>query len=495
MGYANSGFGSAMLLRKARDLSTLEDETSTLDHSDMGYVMFCTVGVFMITPAIGLFYGGALKRKNVLQMCFQSYMTTCIITIQWFLIGYTLACSTTSTSHVLGNFKLGALQNLGAAPLFEGGTIPSIVYFTFSVFFPVATVQIFVGAIAERARLLPSMVVGFIWTTVCYCPFAYATWASNGWLYQLGALDFAGGGPVHIASGVSSLAYSMYIGKRKQWKTEDGKDHKPYSPIAVFTGVTLIWGTWLCFNSGTLLAVNVRTGYIMANTQIAASFASFFFVMVDYIITKKFSIIAACEGAIVGLVNITPSCGFYSPYWAAITSAFVAICCRLLYPVNEWLAIDDTTHSFVVHGVGGILGSICLGVFASPYIAGLDGVTEIEGGWIFHHWKQMGYQFAAWTSTTIWSFVATYAICFIVDHIPGLKLRASEEAEMLGMDAYEMAEMADEYDIEEMFARFTRNGGSVYSNSNMEVIEAASSTKQNFEGSKSVSRTKVEDVV
>ncbi|OWB58332.1 hypothetical protein B5S28_g4353 [[Candida] boidinii] len=429
-----------------RDLSTLAEDTASYSQADMAWVLVCSVFVMILTPAgIGLFYGGALKRKNVVQILFQSYMVTAAVTVWWYLFGYSLAVSP-SSSKVMGNFSFGALQNIDALPFTD--TIPQILYFVFSIFFPVATIQIFLGAVAERGRVLPSIIVGLIWGTVCYCPFAYSTWSANGWLYQLGDLDFAGGGPVHIASGVSSLAYSLFLGPRKEWKDpRTNQDYRPSNPGLVFLGVTIIWGTWLCFNSGTMLSVSVRTCYIMANTQIAASSAALTFAIVDYFIsgTKKWSVIKACEGAIVGLVNITPSCGYISPYYALITSVFDAIICRLLYDCAEWMGIDDTTHSFVVHGVGGIIGSICTGVFASPYIAGLDGATVIDGGWIFHNWVQMGYQFAAFTVITVWSFVGTYAICFIVDKIPGLKLRASEEAEIMGMDLYELQDTFDEF--------------------------------------------------
>lgn len=415
--------------------------------------MFCTVGVMILTPAIGMFYGGTLKRKNIIQILFQSYMVTALITIQWFLFGYSLAVSP-SSSKVMGNFHIGALQNIGVGPFVEGGTIPSIIYFTFSAFFPIATVQIFVGSIAERSRLFPSLIVGFVWCTVVYCPLAYATWCANGFLYQLGALDFAGGGPVHIASGVASLAYSLFIGKRKDWiDPKTNQEYQPQNTVITFIGVSIIWFSWLCFNSGTLLSVSVRTGYIMANTQLAASAAMLAFVAVDYAFTGKFSLTAACEGAVAGLVNITPSCGFYSPYWAVITSVFVGACCRLCYRFNEFTGIDDTTRSWIIHGFGGILGSICLGVFASPAIAATDGVTEIDGGWIFHHWKQMGYQFAGWTTCSVWSFGATYIICFIVDKIPGCKIKANPELEAVGADFYEMAEVDGSY-VDAMYPQF-----------------------------------------
>ena len=219
----------------------MSEDQSTFSTSDMGYVLFCTVGVMILTPAIGMFYGGTLKRKNIIQILFQSYMVTALITVQWFLFGYSLAVSP-SASHVLGNFSWGALTHIGVGPYVEGGTIPSIIYFTFSAFFPIATVQIFVGAIAERSRLLPSLVVGFIWCTVVYCPLAYSTWCAKGFLYNLGALDFAGGGPVHIASGGASLAYSFFIGKRKDWldpKTK--KEYEPQNTVITFIGVSIIW--------------------------------------------------------------------------------------------------------------------------------------------------------------------------------------------------------------------------------------------------------------
>jgi ammonium transporter, Amt family len=453
MGYANSGLASAELLYKARDIPMSEDQSS-FNASDMGYVMFCTVGVMILTPAIGMFYGGTLKRKNIIQILFQSYMVTSLVTIQWFLFGYSLAVSP-SSSHVMGNFNWGALTNIGVGPYFEGGTIPSIIYFTFSAFFPIATVQIFVGSIAERSRVLPSLIVGLIWCTVVYCPLAYSTWCANGFLYNLGALDFAGGGPVHIASGAASLAYSFFIGKRKDWlDPSTKKEYEPANTVITFIGVSIIWFSWLCFNSGTLLAVNTRTGYIMANTQIAASSAMLAFVGVDYAFTRKWSLLAACEGAVAGLVNITPSCGFYTPYWAFITSLFVGACCRLAYRFNEVTQVDDTTRSFIIHGFGGILGSICLGAFASPYIAGTDGVTEIDGGWIYHHWKQMGYQFAGWVTCFVWSLGATYIICFIVDKIPGLQIKANEELEKVGADFYEMAEVDGTY-VDQMYPQFS----------------------------------------
>lgn len=450
---ANSGLNSAKLIMEKR--ADVEAQTATFDKADMTYTLFCAFAVFLITPGIGLFYGGTLKRKNMVQVLFQTYMVTSMITIVWYLIGYSLANSESSSSVFLGNTAHAALYAEEAKPTFEGGNMPTSVMFTFNTFFPVATVQIFLGAIGERGRILPSLVVGFIWVLVVYCPEAYWSWGANGWLGTLGALDFAGGSPVHVSSGVASLVYSYYIGPRGSPGKHVGPIPKfrGHSVTSTFIGVTLIWAAWFCFNSGTLLAVNARTGYIFTNTMLASSFGCLTFVIVDKLITGKYSLQVACEGVILGLVNITPSCGFYWPWAAVVTTVIDAVICRLILGFNRWTGVDDYSKSFVVHGVGGIIGGILTGIFASAELTSLDGASEIDGGWIDGHWVQIGYQIADVVVITAWTAVLTYIICFIVDHIPGLKLRATPEQEEMGMDLSEMAETLDEFgnDYEEFF--------------------------------------------
>lgn len=472
-------------------MSTYEEQTADFVPADMVYVLFSSFGVFLITPAIAMFYGGTIKRKNLVQLLFQSYMVTCMVVIVWYLLGYSLANSQTSLSKLLGNFSNAALYDEQAKSLAKGGTIPSVINFSFNVFFPVATNQIFLGSVGERGRVLPSLVVGFIWTIVCYCPFAYWVWAPNGWLLNLGELDFAGGGPVHIASGIASIVYSWYLGPRGHPGKRTSKqlvEFKGHSSLTTFIGVTLIWAAWFCFNSGTLLTVNARTGYIFMNTILASSFASATYAGLDRVLTGKYSLQAACEGAVVGLVNITPSCGFYWPWAAAVTSIVNAALCRTLIGFNVWTGIDDYSVSGVVHGFGGIIGATLTGVFATKTVAGYDGVTEIDGGWIDGNFKQIGYQIAGWTSITAWTIVFTLVILFIVDHIPGLRIRATPEGEEMGMDLYEMAETADEFCVgsDADLHEFLRNNAGrlrllLYkldrfdeSTSNMEVIEGIS---------------------
>lgn len=477
---------------EARDID-LAAQSSTFEPVDILFVLMGAFGVFLITPAIGLLYGGTLRRKSMVQLLFQTYMITNSVIIVWYLVGYSLGNSPSSTSKLIGDFKHAALYNDQAKPLIEGGTIPSAINFCFNVFFPVATVQIFVGSIGERGRFLPSLVVGLVWVIVCYCPFAFWVWGANGWLYNLGALDFAGGGPVHIAAGIASLCYSWYLGPRGQPGKRTGKitHRRGHSAVSTFIGTTLIWAAWFMFNSGTLLSINVRTCYIMLNTIIASAFASCTYVALDKFLTGKYSIQAACEGVIVGLVNITPSCGFYWPWAAAVTSIINAFICRSIAGFNVWTGIDDYSFSFVVHGVGGIIAGTLVGIFGTKTVASFDGVTEIEGGWVDGNFKQLGYQIAAWASITVWTGVFTLIILFVVDHIPGLKLRASAEEEELGMDLYEMAETVDEFgnDYEEFFnAYLAKRRG---------IVDYEESVLGNREGStseKSDSVTAVNDV-
>lgn len=439
---------SVLSKRQGLEASSLEQAVATLNGADTTFILLCTFCVFIITPGIGMFYGGMLRRKNIFTILFQTYLITAAVTIHWYLLGYSLATSPTG-GVFYGNFRHAALQNINDTPMLGGdGTIPEALYWVFSAFFPVCTVQIFVGAIAERGRLLPSMVVGFIWVTIVYCPLAYWAWGGNGWLANLGSLDFAGGGPVHIASGVASLSYSLFIGKRKDLVNNRLPKFRPRDPFMVFLGATLIWFGWLAFNSGTLIAVNLRTAYILTNTHIAACTGVCVWTALDRVLTGRFSIVGACAGAIAGLVAITPSCGYVEPWAAIICSAITAAVCRMSHNLNNLIGIDDTIEAFNLHGIGGIVGGLLLAFFASPRISSLDGSDPIDGGWVAHHWVQLGYQLADICSTVAWSFCVTYIICFCVNLIPGLHLRLTQEEEDAGTDLIEIHEIGGAYDEE-----------------------------------------------
>ncbi|KAL3424074.1 ammonium transporter [Phlyctema vagabunda] len=395
------------------------------------YLMICAFVVWPIIPGIGFFYGGLARRKSALSCLFQSFMIAAVSTFQWMFWGYSLTYSRTAGPFI-GNLKNFGMRNVTAAPSPGSPLIPEIVFAFYQLLFCAATVQIVIGGSFERGRIVPSLVFAFCWATVVYCPLACWTWNSNGWLYNLPSLDFAGGGPVHIASGWSALAYAFVLGKRK---IPGEKMHtKPHNPTLVFLGTVLIVFGWFGFNGGSSLNASIRSMYVVFNTNVASSFGILGWVLVDYFMHgKKFSLVGACEGAIAGLVGITPAAGYVTIWLAAVIGFLTAAGCASLRNLNHWLRIDEGLEVFKLHGVGGIIGSILTGIFATSTVSLLDGSSEYSGA-LDGVGVQVGRQFADVTSISAYSFVVSLVLLYIINYIPGLKLRVSEEAELKGLD-------------------------------------------------------------
>ncbi|KAF8535267.1 ammonium transporter AmtB-like domain-containing protein [Trichophaea hybrida] len=407
-------------------------------YQDTGYhmvwIMACTAVVWPIIPGIGLLYGGLARRKASLALLWQSFLISGVISFQWWFIGYTLTYSRTAGPFI-GNFANIGLKGVAAAPSIGSGYIPEVLFAIFQCFFCVATVQIMIGGAFERGRLMPSLVFAFIWATVVYCPVACWTWNSSGWLFNLPSLDYAGGGPVHVASGFSALAYAIVLGKRKE--KESCVRHRPHNVTMVFLGTCFIWFGWLCFNGGSTLNATVRAMYAMFNTNLAASTGILGWVMIDYFRKGgKFSVVGACEGAIAGLVGITPAAGFV-PFWAAAIIGFITSCvCAALEDLTEWIQIDESLDVFKLHGLGGLVGSFLTGIFATSSVSLLDGMTDAPGG-IDGNGVQIAYQLAGMFSISTYSFVVSAIILFAMKYIPGLKIRVDEDAEIRGLDSHE----------------------------------------------------------
>ncbi|CAK3932503.1 ammonium transporter [Lecanosticta acicola] len=395
------------------------------------YLIVCGFLVWLIIPGIGLLYGGLARRKSSLSLLFQSLMVVAVTTFQWMFWGYSLAYSRTANAFIgdLANF---GLKGVRAAPSPGSAVIPEIVFCLYQLLFCACTVQIVIGGSFERGRILPSLVFSFFWATIVYCPIACWTWNSNGWLYKLPSLDFAGGGPVHIASGWAGLAYALILGKRKHAGETTHK--KAHNTTLVFLGTILIWFGWFGFNGGSALNASIRAMYAAFNTNVAASTGTIGWVMVDYIRTGgKFSVVGACEGAIAGLVGITPAAGYVSYWLAAVIGFLTAAVCASLQNLNEWLRIDEGLEVFKLHGIGGMVGSFLTGIFADHAISMLDGATDAPGG-INGNGVQVGKQFAEITAISSYSFVVTCILLIILKYIPKMHLRVSEEAEMMGLD-------------------------------------------------------------
>ena len=391
------------------------------------FVLISAYLVFLIIPGVGLLYGGLSRRKSALALLFQTFAVFGVITFQWMLWGYSLAYSRT------GSVFIGNMDNVGMRNVWMAaqGSIPDLTFCLYQLMFCATTVQILIGGSFERGGLLPSLLFAFIWATVVYCPIAYWTWNGNGWLFNLPDLDYAGGGPVHIASGVSALAYALVLGKRRH--TGEPSHGKPHNTTLVFLGTVLIWFGWFGFNGGSTLKFTVRSVVAAFNTQVAASFGVIGWALVDYIRKgRKFSVVGACEGAIAGLVGITPAAGYVSPWLAGVIGFITAAACASLENLNDWIKIDEGLDVFKLHGVGGMIGSFLTGIFADAKVAMVDG-TEAAGA-ISGNGVQVGYQLAAICAITLWSFVISGLILTIMKFIPGLGLRVSEEQELAGLD-------------------------------------------------------------
>jgi ammonium transporter, Amt family len=310
--------------------------------------------------------------------------------------------------------------------------------------------MIVVGGAFERGNIVPSLIFSFFWATIVYCPIACWTWNSNGWLYNLPSLDFAGGGPVHISSGWAALAYALVLGKRKHHG--EHTHGKPHNTTLVFLGTVLIWFGWFGFNvsvvifsfssssnrssvqGGSALNASVRAMVAAFNTNTAACTGVLGWVLVDYVRYKgKFSVVGACEGAIAGLVGITPAAGYVSVWLAAVIGLVTSIVCALLQNVNEWLHIDDGMEVFKLHGIGGICGAFMTGIFATSSISALDG-SSLNPGAIDGNGKQVYLQLAEIAAISGYSFVVSCILLYILKMIPGMKLRVEEEHEIIGLD-------------------------------------------------------------
>ncbi|CAK7907668.1 ammonium transporter Mep2p [[Candida] anglica] len=425
------------------------DLNQQFDAANMAWIGTAAALVWIMIPGVGLLYSGLSRKKHALSLIWAAIMAACLTTFQWFFWGYSLVFTHTSSSPFLGNLDNFALMKVLGAPAIVT-LVPDILFCFYQGMFAATTAILMVGAGCERARLGPMMVFLFCWLTVVYCPIAYWTWGGNGWLFKLGALDFAGGGPVHENSGFAALAYSLILGKRHDPLTQ-GKvpKYKPHSVSSVVLGTVFLWFGWFGFNGGSTGNASIRSWYACVNTNLAAACGGLTWMFVDWFRTGgKWSTVGLCTGAIAGLVGITPAAGFVPVYTSVVFGIVPAIVCNFAVDLKTILGIDDGMDVFALHGVGGICGSILTGLFAADYIAATDGSVAgdpslaIAGGWMNHHYKQLGYQLAGSCSVGLWSFCITAILLFITDKIPKLRLRLHEDEELLGTDLAQIGEYA-----------------------------------------------------
>ncbi|KAL9121304.1 MAG: hypothetical protein Q9187_002138 [Circinaria calcarea] len=423
--------------------SLTEDLNVFYESGDIAWIITATALVLLMIPGVGFFYSGLARRKSALSLIWLSMMATGFISFQWFFWGYSLAFSHNAHSYI-GNLENIGFRNVLAAPSLGSPKIPDLLYAVYQGMFACITVALAVGAVAERGRMLPCVIFMWVWSTIIYDPIACWTWNPNGWVYRLGGLDFAGGTPVHISSGSAALAYSLMLGKRRGHGTHE-LNYRPHNVTHIVIGTVFLWVGWFGFNAGSALGANIRAVMAAVVTNLAASTGGVTWCLLDYRLEKKWSTVGFCSGVVAGLVAITPGSGFV-PAWAAVIFGVVgAAACNYATKLKFFFGIDDALDIFAVHTIGGLVGNILTGFFAADYIAHLDGFSVIEGGWLNRHWIQMGYQLADSFSGFAYSFGGSCLILFLINLIPGCSLRASEEAEVLGIDEAEIGEFAYDY--------------------------------------------------
>jgi ammonium transporter, Amt family len=362
-------------------------------------------------------------------------------------------------SYVTPRYNIAGLRNIGYDAL--APTAPAVSAITFMLFqmqFATITAGLIFGSAAERIRLGPAILFIFIWTTIVYDPVAYWTWAYRGWLKNLsclstiktdtpcgiGALDFAGGGPVHIASGFAGLAVALVLGRRKRSSTTE--EFKPHHLTNIFIGTGLLWFGWFAFNGASAGAGTARAVMAATTTQLSAAAGGLAWALFDYSHSGRLSGLGFCSGAVAGLVAVTPASGYIAPWAAVVIGLTTGIVCNYGCRIKEVLGVDDALDAFGVHGVGGLWGNVLAGVFAMKGIAGLDN-SSINGGAIDGNWIQIAYQLVACVSIAGYSFVLTFLIAYLMSLVPALNLRMAEEDEYIGADVTEMGEVSMEFPL------------------------------------------------
>ncbi|EIE79668.1 hypothetical protein G6F46_009172 [Rhizopus delemar] len=431
------------------DNSTLtgSEPTYTLNNGDTAWVMICACLVFLMSPALGFFYAGLARAKNALSLMYLTVLSVAVVSFQWYLIGYSLTFSETGGKFI-GDSAHFLLRGVGMKPALPEQTVPASTFMIFQVMFAALTPALAFGSAAERMSLGPSIIFIFVWTTVVYDIITCWVWGPNGWLLKLGVMDYAGGTPVHISSGLAAVAYAMVLGKRRDYHENV---NTPHNVSFVFLGLALMWFGWFAFNAGSALAANARSVNSLVCTHLSACTAAIVWVLLDYRHTRKWSIIGLCTGAVAGLATITPGSGFVSPSSSLAFGAIGAVVCYIALYYKHRMGIDDALDVFGVHYIGGLVGLVLTGVFAQQSVIALgypEG-TSLDsipiGGWLDGHWMQVPYQLAAIVAVSAWSFAVTYIMLVIINMIPTLRLRLADEDEIIGTDWAQMGERAYGY--------------------------------------------------
>jgi Amt family ammonium transporter len=401
-------------------------ETPKLDSGDTAWLLVCTALVLLMTPALALFYGGMVRRKNVLSTIMHSMAAIPILSVKWALFGYSLAFGT-SHGGFIGGFDLVGLKGLAYE---QHGTVPALAFVAFQMMFAVITPALISGAFAERMKFSAYILFVLLWSTLVYDPVAHWVWNENGWLFKMGALDFAGGTVVHLTAGVSALVCALFIGKRLKYPQERPL---PHNLTMTLTGAGILWFGWFGFNAGSALTSGALAALAFMSTHLGAAGGALGWLVIEWKHRGKPTALGVASGLVAGLVAITPAAGYVAP-WAAIVIGFAAgFICYGGVLLKYRIGYDDSLDAFGVHGVGGLAGALLTGVFAQKALndAGANGA-------LFGNVHQLVVQAIACAASGVYAAVVTFVLLKVIDKMVGVRVEVSDERE--GLDTTQHGE-------------------------------------------------------
>ena len=384
------------------------------DTGNTGFMLVATSLVMLMTPGLAFFYGGLVGRRNVLSIMIQSFVSMGVTTILWYAVGFSL-CFSGGEGGIIGNLDMAFLRGVDPTTPFGDGQIPMLVFFAYQMMFAIITPALITGSFSNRVRFPAYLIFLVAWLLLVYFPFVHMIWG-GGILAKWGVLDFAGGIAVHNIAGMAALASVLYVGRRRV------VEHGPHSIPLVALGTGLLWFGWYGFNAGSELQVDSTTALAFVNTDIAASFAAISWLFLEWTLVKKPKFVGLLTGAVAGLATITPAAAYVSPASAAIIGVLAGIICFGAVNLKNKLRWDDALDVWGVHGVGGALGIVMLGVLGNTAVnpAGADGL--LYGGSAF-----FGKQVAAIAISSVYSLAFTWVMLWIIDRVTTVQTSEAEE--------------------------------------------------------------------
>ncbi len=397
-----------------------------IDTGDTAWMMVSTALVMIMTPALGFFYGGLANRKNIISTVFQSFIALGLVSVLWVVFGFSL-CFGEDVGGIIGNpFTYGMFKGVGLTPNDTfSSTIPFVVYAMFQLKFAIITPALITGSFAQRVKFSSYLIFIVLFFIFIYAPLCHMTWHPDGFLFKKGVLDFAGGTVVHMSAGLAALAGAIFMGPRTASERTHEYSNIPY----VIIGAGLLWFGWFGFNGGSGLGCNAKSANAIATTNTAAAAAMLMWVFVDALRGYKVSSIGACIGAVVGLVAITPACGYVNVGESIAVGALSALVSNFAVHYKNKSTLDDTLDVFPCHGVGGIMGMFFTGVFAADYGTGLK---TADWGLMYGVYHTFTVHIIALVGVAAFAFTGSYILYFITNKIQPMRVSAEEEE--LGLD-------------------------------------------------------------